>query len=208
MTSDRLSLTVCAPAAASSRASDTELAGIHSAGPLTEFGRPFADEAVDDLIGIGGLDPHFHAAVSDGRRAPVVGFGQLPDLIGDRGIGDHGDGEFAVHAAGGGRVGAMGQRVAEESPQDEPADHHHDGDQRGDHADADAAPAGRHRTVAARPFATFPFTGVLRSRRPWRGGGPATAPRLRLRVVLVGFGIVGVGIVRLVVIGFAVSGSS
>ena len=40
------------------------------------------------------------------------------------------------------------------------------------------------------------------------GGGPATAPRLRLRVVLVGFGIVGVGIVRLVVIGFAVSGTS
>jgi len=69
-----------------------------------------------------------------------------------------------------------------------------------------AAPAGRHRTVAARPFATFPFTGVLRSRRPWRGGGPATAARLRLRVVLVGFGIVGVGIIRLVGIGFAVSG--
>ena len=32
VTNDRLSLTVCAPAVASRRASETELAGIHSAG--------------------------------------------------------------------------------------------------------------------------------------------------------------------------------
>src|SRR6202011_2930060 len=71
---------------------------------------------------------------------------------------------------------------------------------------ADAAPACCHRTVAASPFAAFPFTAVLRSRQPRRGSAATAAPRLRLRVVRRGLGVVGACVVALVVIGFAVFG--
>src|SRR5258705_12844545 len=117
-----------------------------------------------------------------------------------RGIAGAAEGECAARA--GGVAGCVGtaRGVAKEPPHNDRTDHHDDGDQRRDHAEADAAPAGRHRTVAARPLAAFPFTAVLLSRRPrWRSG-PTTEPRFRLRIVPFGPGVVGSGGVRLVVV--------
>jgi len=124
-------------------------------------------------------------------------------VIRDRGIGDDGDGELAVHTPRGERIAAMRQRVTEEPPQDERAHDHHDGDQRGDHTDTDAAPPGCYRAMAASPFAAFPFAAVLRSRRSSACG--ARWPPLRivgLGLVVVGFVVVGFVVVRFVVVGF------
>ena len=117
VTSERLSLTVFSPVDASRRASEIELPGIHSAGLLAEVAGPRADEPVDHLIGIGGLHPDLDALVADGCRGLVVLVGQRRDLIGDRRVDDHGDGDLAGHASGGAGLGALRQRVAEEAPQ-------------------------------------------------------------------------------------------
>ena len=58
-----------------------------------------------------------------------------------------------------GRLGrAMVQHAAEEPPQDDPGDHHHDGDERGDHTDADASAAALA-AVAALPGHALPGAG-------------------------------------------------
>ena len=171
VTNERLSLTVLAPALASRRASETELAGIHMRGSFAQFGGPLADEAVDHLIGVGGFDADLDAPVADRGGRLVVVVRKRLYLIGDGCVGDDGDGQFAVHTSGGRDIAAVGQRVTEEPPQDDRADHHDDGDEGGDHADADAAPAGGHRAVAACPFAAVPFSAVLRARARPDGRG-------------------------------------
>ena len=77
VTSERLSLTVLLPAAASSRAWDTELAGNPQRRAFAEFGGPGPDETVDHLVGVGGLDVDRDAAVADRVR-------RLVELLGER----------------------------------------------------------------------------------------------------------------------------
>ena len=180
MTSDRLSLIVFAPAAASSRAADTELAGIHRAGPVTEIGRPVAGEAVDHLVGVGGFDADRHAAVADRVGGLVV----LSASVLTCSAMDGSAMTATASSPSTQRAAAASVRLDSASPKKRhrmtPADHHDDGHQRGDHADTDTAATAGHGAVTTRPFAAFPVAAVLwgRRRRGSAWGGRCRGTRL------------------------------
>ena len=168
VTSERLSLMVWAPADASSRAAETELAGIHSAGRSPRSAGQLPMKPLTTWSGSAGLTPTLTHRSPTGAAVSLYRVGQRLDLIGDRRIGDDRDRDFAGDTAGGRDVAAVGQRVTEETPQDDGADHDDHGDEGGDNAEADPAPARGDRAVAAGPFAALPLTAVLRPGARWR----------------------------------------
>ena len=104
-----------------------------------QFGWPFTDETAEDRVRGGRFDADLHAVVANWTRRSVVRLRELLRLIGDGRVDNNRNRLFASHAASGGLVGAVGQRVAEEPPQDHGAHHDDDGDQSHDHADADSS---------------------------------------------------------------------
>jgi hypothetical protein len=93
-------------------------------------------------------------------------------VLGDRRISDDGD-RLLVAGARGRRMRAVGQRVAEETPQDDHAHHDNDGNQGRDHTDADTASAVA--AVTATPLAAAAMAAGKRLR--WRSRWPLAAPR-------------------------------
>ena len=65
VTSERLSLTVLRARAGLEPGLGHRAGRDPQRGTLAEFGGPLADEAVDDLIGVGGFDADLDAPVSD-----------------------------------------------------------------------------------------------------------------------------------------------
>ena len=140
VTRERLSLMVFWPAAPARRAAEIELPGIHNAGWPPNSAGHLPMKPLRTASDAGRLDADLHAVVADRTGRLVVPVGELLHLIGDGRIDDNRNRLFAAHTASGGLVGAVGQRVAKELPEDHGADHYDDGNQGDDHADADSAP--------------------------------------------------------------------
>ena len=80
--------------------------------------------------------------------------------------------------------------------------HHDDGDQRADHAEADAPPAGLDRAVATGPFAAFPLAGVLRAGGGRGGGAAAAYDGVSVAAPEPGLGGLGFAVARLQIVGY------
>ena len=187
LTSDRLSLIVFAPAAASSRAADTELAGIHRAGRSPSSAGQLPAKPPTTCSEPAGLTPTATQRSPTGSAVSLYLSPSVLDLLGDGRVGDDRDRELAVDAARGGGFGAVGQCVTEEAPQDDAGDHHDDGHQRGDDAETDAAPTAGyapggcpsiHRLPSPR-CAAGPTAAVATgaAARNWARGTPARGSR-------------------------------
>ncbi len=109
--------------------------------------------------------------VTDRTRRLVVPFRELLHLIGDGRVDNNRNRLVASHTASGALVGAVRQRVPEESPQDHGPHHDDDGDQGHDHADADSSSPSLV-AMTALPVAKSPVAPAKKwwARRRWRDG--------------------------------------
>ena len=217
LTSERLSLTACSPAAASRRACETELAGIHNAGRSPSSPGQLPMKPLTTWSESAGLTS---MATQRSPTGSAVSLNFLPSVeiwSAMDGSATTGDGYLAFNATRGRDAGPVGQGIAEEAPQDDAGHGNDDGDERSDDADADASPSRCDFAVAAGPFAAFPLAGVMRAGRGprlWRGsgvgrgfgGGPAKLvirefgfARARLQI-LRHPGVLRLGMVRLVLV--------